>query len=149
MKITQIPKTKIIYRSRIGAYGIENKKFMENFKQWLKDNNLFTNDSVVLAIPRDNPQTTDQQKCRYDVALVVESFEEVGQLSINIGILESGKYAVFTVEHTEKAIAKAMQHLLTEIASKGYSFNTQLPIIERYAVKRIENNKCELCIPIL
>lgn len=149
MDIKQIPATKIIYMRRVGAYGIENQNLMENFKKWLKDNHLFNSDSVILAIPRDNPQTTLAQNCRYDVALLVNSFDDMEQLDINKDVLEGGKYAVFTVEHTEEAIIKTMQTMFSEINAKGYSFNTQKSIIERYAVKMIENNKCEICVPVL
>ncbi|MGX7148426.1 AraC family transcriptional regulator [Enterococcus ureasiticus] len=148
MNIKQIPETKIIYMRRTGVYGIENKNLMENFKKWLKDNNLFNSDSVILAIPRDNPQTTDPKNCRYDVALVVNSFNDIEQLDINNDVLESGKYAIFTVEHTEEAIIKAMGNMFSEIDSEGHSLNARQPIIERYAVKMVENNKCEICVPL-
>lgn len=149
MNIKQIPKKKIIYMRRTGAYGSENKSLMEHFKKWLKDNNLLNSESVILAIPRDNPQTTNPKNCRYDVALVVNSFDDIEQLDINKDVLRAGKYAIFTTEHTEEAITKAMKNMFSEMNDKGCSFNAQQPIIERYAVKMVENNKCEICVPIL
>ncbi|MBP2097886.1 AraC family transcriptional regulator [Enterococcus rivorum] len=149
MNIKIIPETKIIYRRRIGAYGMENKNLMEDFKRWLKNNELLNNESIILAIPRDNPQTTNPENCRYDVALIVDSLDTIQQLDIKKGVLKSSKYAIFSVIHTEQAIIQAMQNMLPEIESKGYSFDTQHPMIERYAVKMVENNLCEICIPIL
>ena len=149
MNIKIIPETKIIYRRRIGAYGMENKNLMEDFKRWLKNNELLNNESIILAIPRDNPQTTNPENCRYDVALIVDSFDNIEQLDIKKSILESSKYAIFSVEHTEQGVTHAMQTMFSEIASKGYNIDTQHPMIERYALKMVENNRCEICVPIL
>lgn len=40
-------------------------------------------------------------------------------------------------------------NMFPKINRRGYSFNMQLPVIERYAVQMVEINKCEIYIPIL
>ncbi|MGM0123734.1 hypothetical protein IGI37_001108 [Enterococcus sp. AZ194] len=149
MNIKQISETNLIYKRRTGAYGVENKNLMEDFKKWLANKELLNDQSVILAITWDNPQTTKPEDCRYDVALVVEAFEETQQLMMNKAVLPSGKYAIFTIDHTENAIRETMQTMFSELASQGQSFDVQRPIIERYAVERIKVDQCEICVPLL
>ena len=152
MKIEQISETKIIYQRRTGAYGLENKSLMTHFKAWLKTHHLLTGDALVLALAWDNPERTAPQNCRYDVALTVNNFDVFEQLdasSIKAGHLKAGRYAIFTIAHTEAAIQQTMQNMFADLAQAGYTFNPQQPIIERYAMKLLENDLCEICVPIL
>ena len=152
MKIEQISETKIIYQRRIGAYGIENKNLMTHFKAWLKTHQLLKDDAVVLALAWDNPVTTTPQNCRYDVALTVDNFDTFEQLdasSIKAGHLKASRYAIFTIAHTVEAIQQTMQNMFADLAQAGYTFNPQQPIIERYAMKMLKNDLCEICVPIL
>jgi DNA gyrase inhibitor GyrI len=148
MKIEQLPVTKIIYKRRTGAYGHENKGLMEHFKAWLKEQKLFNEAAIILAIPQDDPARCAPDACRYDVALVVDSFDKYENTDINKGTLAAGTYAVFTIDHTENAIAQAIQAIPQEISKYGYSFNLALPLIEYYQVGLVAQGKCKIYVPI-
>ena len=51
----RIPPSEIIYMRITGEYGSENYKLMDTFKKWLKENNLYDEDTAIYAIPMDNP----------------------------------------------------------------------------------------------
>ena len=67
----------VIYMRRTGAYGKENHVLMNNFKEWLKKQNLFDNNTAIFAIPLDDPATTEAHRCRYDVCTVYTGNENV------------------------------------------------------------------------
>ena len=69
--ITQerIPSSDVIYMRRTGEYGIENYRLMDTFKKWIKENNLYGENTVIYAVPMDNPGTTEPAQCRYDVCI--------------------------------------------------------------------------------
>ena len=56
---------------RIGEYGKENKKLMEMFKEYLKENRLFDENTVLVGIALDNPTETPATMQRYDVGIIV------------------------------------------------------------------------------
>ncbi|EGO8469546.1 DNA gyrase inhibitor [Enterococcus faecalis] len=148
MKIEEFSQIKIIYMRRIGAYGTENVELMESFKNWLNVNNLFNKDSVILGIAQDNPALIDSENCRYDVGLIVPEFDTFAELDISLGNIEDGKYAIFTLEHTEEAINKAWQSIPINIPKIGCSIDGTRPILERYSVDMVDNHLCEICVPI-
>ncbi|GHU44061.1 hypothetical protein FACS1894193_11930 [Bacilli bacterium] len=69
--------------------------------------------------------------------------------TIKVGHLKAGRYAVFTIAHTEAAIQACMQNLFADLAQAGYTFNPQQAIIERYAMAMLKDELCEICVPIL
>lgn len=148
MKIEEFSQIKIIYMRRIGAYGTENIELMETFKKWLKDKNLFNKDSVILGIAQDNPSITSSENCRYDVGLIVPTFDVIEKSNIELGHIHDGKYAVFTIEHTAEAINKAWQLIASDLSEMGYSIDGTRPILERYSVRTVDNHLCEICVPI-
>ena len=64
-----LPSSKIIYMRRTGKYGSENYKLMDTFKKWIQENDLYNEDTVIYAIPMDNPEIVDPFQCRYDVCI--------------------------------------------------------------------------------
>ena len=149
MIIEQMPLTIIVFKRNIGPYGQGNYAAMERIKAFTKNNNLFNEDTIILGISRDNPQTTKPEECRYDACLVVSANFETEENDMEKGIIEGGKYAVFIVEHTPEAVQKAWNSVFKEILSSEYKIDLSRDIIERYAEKMIKNNKCEICVPIL
>ena len=71
MKIEEFKNITIAYIRRTGNYGFENKIFMENFKEYLREKELLDKSSVILGIALDNPAMTDKNKLRYDVGLAL------------------------------------------------------------------------------
>ncbi|MTD41881.1 DNA gyrase inhibitor [Erwinia sp. CPCC 100877] len=144
--IADLPEQKIIYQRRIGKYGIANHAFMEYFKQWLMSQKLLDEAAVVLAIPQDHPEQTVPEKCRYDVALVVDSFANYPEM--NQAILPAGKYAVFTMAHTAEAMSQTFEKMNDTLISAGYFIDPKRPLIERYALRLVNQNQCQLCVPV-
>ena len=60
-----LPSSKIIYMRRTGKYGPENYKLMDTFKKWIQENNLYNEDTVIYAIPMDNPEIPVPLRCLY------------------------------------------------------------------------------------
>ena len=59
--------TMILSMRRTGPYGADNYILMNHFKNWLNAHDFYNDTTVILAMPLDNPQFVDAQKCRYDV----------------------------------------------------------------------------------
>ena len=148
MIIEEMPLESILFVRNIGPYGESNYATMEKIKRFAKDNNLFNEDTIILGISKDNPNVTKPEECRYDACIVIPENFNIDESDIQKGVIEGGKYAVFIIEHTVEAIQKAWNEIFIEVVNKGYQIDLSRDIIERYAVKMINNNKCEICIPI-
>lgn len=148
MQIEEIPTTNIIYMRRTGAYGSENQHHMETFKEWLRANNLFNEKMTILGIARDDPKVIVPEKCRYDVGLVVNKFADFNNLRILKTTIQTGKYVIFTVEHTDEAAVQFWQNLFEMLNESGLFLDAGRPIIERYQYKLVMNHLCEFCVPI-
>ena len=149
MIIEQMPLMNIAFNRNVGPYGKSNYTTMEKIKKFAKDNNLFDEDTIILGISRDNPETTKPEKCRYDACIVVSENFKTKEHDIQQGIIEGGKYAVFIIEHTAEAIQKAWNEILQDVLRSGYKMDLSRDILERYTGKMIKNHKCEICVPIL
>ena len=75
INIEMIPSYKIAYIRRIGSYGSENVKIMEQLKNWAREKNLLNAGSIILGIAQDNPKFTEPkdldivataEKCRIE-----------------------------------------------------------------------------------
>ena len=149
MIIEQMSLTNIAFIRNVGPYGKSNYATMERLKKFAKDNNLFNEDTIILGISRDNPQVTKPENCRYDACIVVSEDYKTEEHDIQRGIIEGGKYAVFIIEHTAEAVEKAWNEIFDKVLSNGYKMDLSRDILERYAVKMINNHKCEICVPII
>lgn len=149
INIEMIPSCKIAYIRRIGPYGLENVKIMEELKSWAREKNLFNENSIILEIAQDNPQFTEPKDCRYDICLVVSDEFKVDNKHINFGKTIGGKYCVFKISHTVDGIQKAWMEMFSELLKRNYEFDDKRHILERYAVEMINRHYCEICIPIL
>jgi DNA gyrase inhibitor GyrI len=148
-KIENIPALKIAFIRKIGPYGSENSSAMEQLKAFAIKHDLFDDSCIIFGIAWDNPECTSPEKCRYDVGLVVADDFHSSDNGINTGMLEGGKYAVFTVKHTAEDVQKAWTEIFRELVSNGIQINLSKPAVERYAAKMIKEHKCEICVPII
>jgi DNA gyrase inhibitor GyrI len=148
IKIERMPAYRIAYIRRIGPYGINNVQTMEELKKWAKLNHLFHDESIILGIAQDNPETVEPENCRYDTCIVVSNDYSVTDGCIKEGNIVGGKYAVFKINHTAEAVQKAWIDIFPELIRQGYQFDEARPIIERYIAQMIDNHHCEICIPI-
>ncbi|MGR2788690.1 AraC family transcriptional regulator [Bacillus subtilis] len=148
MKITieELPESRIAYFRNVGEYGEkQNKELMETFKKWAKLNDVFDN-STILGIPQDNPETTPKGECRYDVCVVINKDFNVKKPAL-VREFSGGKYAVFLLDHTKEAVRDFWDNISSEIERNNLSIREQ-PIIERYTPQMIDNHLCEILIPI-
>lgn len=148
MYIEIIPSCQIAYIRRTGIYGTENKKIMEQLKEWAKDNNLVNNSAVILGIIHDNPQITPTESCRYDAGIILSDSGFTGDSSVQHGEISGGRHAVFIIEHTAKAMEQAWAEIVPALSESGLIFDCSRPVIERYAVRQVEQHLCEICVPI-
>lgn len=141
--IEQLPIQPIVYMRRVGAYGNENYKLMEKTKEWANRKGLLK-DSIIYGIAHDN-ENTPQEKCRYDVCLVSDCPVDG---AVQRGEIPCGKYAVFTIPHTVEAIQAFWISIIQALQDEGLQYDTAKPILERYKYRKIENGKCEFCVPL-
>jgi DNA gyrase inhibitor GyrI len=146
--IEKIPAYGIAYIRHIGPYGINNEKTMEELKKWAKLNHLFNDESIILGIAQDNPETTKPENCRYDTCIVVSEDYSVTDSYVRKGNIVGGKYAVFKINHTAEAVQKGWIDIFPELFKQGYKFDETRLIIERYIVQMVNTHHCEICVPI-
>lgn len=133
----------IAYMRRTGEYGIGNKILMENFKAYLRAHHLLSEDSVILAIPLDNPESTEKEHLRYDVGLIVDENVKTG---LPCRRVPDGAYAVFEIPHTKLDIAAFYEGIDQTISA--LSSDMGKPIMERYSAAKIASHLCEICVPL-
>jgi DNA gyrase inhibitor len=148
MKIETMLPYRIAYLRHIGPYGTGNVQTMERLKSWAKSRKLLDESAVIFGIALDNPETTAPKDCRYDVCIVVSEDYSVNDDHVCQGNIAGGRYAVFTISHTEEAVQKAWLDIFPELSKQDYQFDEARPIIERYIVKMVNNHLCEICVPI-
>ena len=146
--IEKMPAYRIAYIRKIGPYGINNVQTMGELKKWAKFNHLFHDESIILGIAQDNPETTKPANCRYDTCIVVSNEYSVTDGYVREGSIVGGKYAIFKINHTAEAVQAAWMDIFSELSGQGYQFDETRPIIERYIVKMVNNHECEICVPI-
>ena len=143
MIIEEFENVKIAYMRRVGEYGKENKKLMEIFKEYLKENRLFDENTVLVGIALDNPAETPATMQIYDVDIIVRD-----ELDYDLPIREiaNGEYAIFEIPHTKEDIMHFWKNIQNITAN--LPVDTSKPIIERYSNYKINSQLCEFCIPL-
>lgn len=149
MKVEFFETVAIAYRRRVGAYGVENKKLMEEVKCFLKNEGYLQEGSILIGIPRDNPEITVASNCRYDIGLILKPGDDFTEPTFIKEQVSAGNYLVLTIPHTEKEVATALPRLFEEMSKKGYQHDLSRPIIEKYAGNLLLEGQCEVCVPII
>ncbi|MCI8650138.1 MAG: DNA gyrase inhibitor [Anaerotruncus sp.] len=149
MREERRPAISVLYMRRVGAYGEQNAVLMERFKGWLREQHLYQDDTVILAVPLDNPNVTAAENCRYDVCIPDTADRRVDSDEIHSRLLAGGRYVTFLLEHTAQAVQKAWEGCFLEVAQQGYSLDSARPVVERYAKALVDQHRCELCVPVL
>ena len=143
LKIENFENITIAYMHRIGKYGYENTLLMEKFKNYLKEHNLFNDNTVILGIALDDPKTTTPSNLRYDVGVIIN---ENDNIQLDTRKIDCGKYAVFEIPHTADAVSDFWQNIGNLLSSLPADFKK--PVIERYSAQKISQHLCEFCIPL-
>jgi DNA gyrase inhibitor GyrI len=119
---------------------------MENLKSWAKARQLFNENAIIFGIAHDNEVITPPESCRYDACIVIPDDFTVD--TVEEREFEGGKYAVFRIIHTAEEVQKAYKEIFGLITSGELKMANE-PIVENYSLELIENNLCEICVPIL
>ena len=146
--IEKINSCRIAYIRKVGPYGINNIETMDELKMWAKANNLLNDNTIIYGIAQDNPQITKSENCRYDTCIVVPKDYIKTDNNLNNGEITGGKYVIFRIEHTSEAIKKTWTEIFPILLKEKLKFDTSRPILERYAVKMVIKQKCEICLPV-
>ncbi|SHM46383.1 AraC family transcriptional regulator [Gracilibacillus kekensis] len=144
-KVEVIPNFRIAYMQRVGQYGPDNIKVMENLKQWAKEKNLLES-AILFCISHDKPETTLPENCRFDACIVISDDYQVDD-SVLERRLSGGKYLTCEVKHTAADIQKAYSDIFQSLQNNGYEMDEK-PIMEKYTGDRTNNNYCEICVPV-
>jgi len=146
--IENMPVYRIAYIRQVGPYGKNNVEKMEELKRWAKNNNLLNDQSIILGIAQDNPETTKPENCRYDTCVVVSNDYSVTGGNVMEGNIIGGQYAVFKIPHTAEAVQKAWIDIFPDLFRRGYQVDESRPIIERYVADMVNHHYCEICVPL-
>lgn len=149
MTIEVMPRTRIAYVRRVGAYGPDNAQAMESLKNWAKEMKLMGS-TAIFGIVQDNPQTTLPEHCRYDACIALAEDYQLDVASsavVEVGELTGGHYAVYTVEHTTEQMQGAWAAIFPMLHSNGWQIDSK-PMMERYRGELVDRGYCELCIPV-
>ena len=146
-EIEFMDEQRIAYIRRVGAYGAENYDLMEELKVWIGENELWSEDTTIYGIARDNPELIGVENCRYDVGVVVG--DDYRNDEIDFEYIDEGKYVTFIVEHTEEAVANFWSSSGESLSELNYIFDESRLILERYKNSLIQKGYCEFCVPIL
>lgn len=145
--LEEMKSSLVVYMRRVGAYGIENNKLMERFKDWVKKNSLFNDEAVILGIALDDIRTVKTEDCRYDVCLVVkDDFKNDEETELRR--IEGGKYLVMRIPHTKESVSNAWSMGIPKLINEGYNFDFSRLVIERYPKRLVDAGFCEICIPL-
>lgn len=138
-------QVEMFYQRRIGAYGINNYSLMAEFKELLRQNGLFNQDSVLFGIALDDPNQISQDNCRYDVGFKTANRNILPDLPRRY--LDDGAYLIVEVEHTAAGVEEFWNHFAQHIFP--YKRDETRPILERYPVQKVKQGLCEFCLPIV
>ncbi|KGE19184.1 AraC family transcriptional regulator [Paenibacillus wynnii] len=146
IKVEILPKYRIAYVRQVGPYGPGNITAMEQLKKWAKEKNLLVESAIILGIPQDNPESTLPENCRYDACIVLSNDYQMDN-SICESEVSDGKYVTCKVKHTAEDIQKAWAEIFPYLHNSGYQMDNK-PILERYTSDLIDNDYCEICVPV-
>ncbi|MRN54764.1 AraC family transcriptional regulator [Paenibacillus monticola] len=146
IKIEKLPRYRIAYVRQVGPYGPANIQVMKKLKNWAKEKNLLTESAIILGITQDNPETTPPESCRYDACIVISNDYRIDN-SISESELSAGEYVICKVKHTAEDIQNAWAEIFTNLQNSKYQIDNR-PIFERYTGDMINNDYCEICVPV-
>jgi AraC family transcriptional regulator len=149
--IVNRPAIRFAYLRYQGPFGRALGEFWQSkVMPWLAANNLAGADKY--GISQDDPEITEQNKCRYDAgAEVAKDF--VPPQGAHIGTVPGGLYACAKYYGTSQDIPLAWQRILREwLPSSGYQLDAR-PCFEYYPANMEGDEstgafECELCMPI-
>jgi AraC family transcriptional regulator len=145
------PAVRIAYLRYQGRFGVPVGQFWgEKVYPWMASNGLLG--APRYGVSHDDPQVTNQDKCRYDAGVEV-GVDFVASQGAQITTLSGGLYACTPFKGTSIEIPHAWERILREwLPASGYQLDAR-PCFEYYPTDGEYDEKtgafsCELCIPI-
>ena len=85
----------------------------------------------MIGLPHDDPNTTDDNKIRYDACLIIhKAAEPIGDIGVKT--LNGGKFAVFLYQGSYKYFANVYDYIFNEwLLNTDYELRNE-PTRERY-----------------
>ena len=149
MNVISFPRCSIAYLRRTGAYGAENRAVMDRLLALAGQAGLLGLETAILSIAWDDPACTLPAACRYDACLVLQKGQTLPGADVRYGSLPGGRYAVFTIPHTEQAVSEAWHTIGRLLLKTGCTADPGRPVMERYTSAGVQDGTCAFCIPIL
>jgi AraC family transcriptional regulator len=132
MKITikQLPPRHVAYAANLEGYGDEAMDAAwRTIIGWAGTHHMLDQDTMVIGISFDNPETTPKEKCRY-YACVTVPLGTLTPAGIDVMDLPGGMYAVKHYEGNQQGIAGAYKELLGQWLPRSGYVRTASPCYE-------------------
>ena len=149
MNVISFPRCSIAYLRRTGASGAVNRAVMERLLGLFSQAGAPGLESAIPCIAWDDPAHPPPEACRYDACLVLQKGQTLPGADVRYGSLPGGRYAVFTIPHTEQAVSEAWHTIGRLLRETGCTADSGRPVMERYTSAGVQDGTCAFCIPIL
>jgi AraC family transcriptional regulator len=157
-KIVKLEPVEVLYVTKMGNYNISAKKAWETLMSFAYKNkikykkNLMGKDAMMFGIGHDNPNTTDEDKLRFDACISWDDKTVSLEDEISNKIIDGGKYAMF-LHIGEYENLKSTYDMIGDWMSKNSINLKDRPIFEKYLNRdprrtKPQNLKTEIYVPI-
>ncbi len=117
IRVKEMPTFQVAYIRYIGPYGAEGtQNTLRQLRHWAQPRELYTPGKVI-GISWDNPDVTPEDKCRYDVGIIVPKGGAL-EGEIPVQTLLAGRYAVYHCEVPENDVERPWNELLGGMVSE-------------------------------
>ena len=152
-KIKEVKPVKVIFIQVIGSYGDPAVgEAWQRLLKFVKEKRLFSFGMASLGLSHDDPNITDEEKCRYDACFTVKK-DVKPEGEIGVKSLDGGRYAVFNYKGPYTGLGDVYCQIFNKwLPDCNYELR-EAPIFEKYlnrpSVKHPEKNRTAIHIPIL
>lgn len=98
VEIRELPQMHVAYIRHTGPYGPEIGTAFQKLMKWAERRKLFNEDTKVLAVYWDNPDTTAPEACRADACITLSRGTVQTDEEIHFQTLKQGVFAVYHCE---------------------------------------------------
>lgn len=156
--IKDIEDLKVIFVYKTGKYSESASKAWSVLCKFAysnsigKENKVITKESKFIGVGYGNPDTTPEEKLRYDACITVDHDIEVTR-EVNQNVIKGGKYALFLHKGPYETLKETYNEIFSEWLPKSSHKLREIPCFEMYLNRdprrtKPENLKTEIYIPI-
>ncbi len=122
---------RVIYLRHFGPYGISSMTAAwERLVRWAAARDLIGADTEFVGIPRDDPEITDPERCRYDLAVVNETLQPTEDFGATR--TPGGRYALWKTAVGEDEVGLAWERFYTHWLTDSGFLPDDRPCLELY-----------------